>query len=78
MPRATIDLDPTVLDELRQRAVREGKSMGQVASELLARAMAEQSTVPASEFRWVTGDLGLPPVDLEKPEAVGRALAGAP
>jgi len=78
MPRTTIDLDSAVLDELGQRAVREGKSMGRVASELLARAVAEQSTVPAPEFRWVTGDLGLPLVDLEKPEAVRQALAGAP
>ncbi|MEA2605840.1 MAG: hypothetical protein QOI00_597, partial [Chloroflexota bacterium] len=38
MSRTTIDLDPAVLRELRRRGAREGKSMGQVASELLARA----------------------------------------
>jgi hypothetical protein len=31
MTRTTIDIDPSVLGELRLRASREGKSMGQVA-----------------------------------------------
>ncbi len=48
--------------------------MGQVASELLARAVAESADWPAPEFRWSTGDLGRPLVDLEDPEAVRRAL----
>ncbi len=74
MARTTIDLDSTVLRELRRRSSREGKSMGQVASELLARAVAESADWPAPEFRWSTGDLGRPLVDLEDPEAVRRAL----
>jgi hypothetical protein len=74
MPRTTIDLDPTVLRELRRRSSREGKSMGQVASELLARAVAEHAAEPSPDFAWTTGDLGLPRVDLEDSEAVRRAL----
>ena len=74
MPRTTIDLDTTVLRELRRRSTREGKSMGQVASELLARAVAEPADVPATDFTWSTADLGLPLVDLEDPEAVRRVL----
>jgi len=74
MPRTTIDLDTTVLRELRRRSTREGKSMGQVASELLARAVAEPADVPAADFTWSTADLGLPLVDLEDPEAVRRVL----
>jgi len=34
--RTTIDLDPTVVKELKRRSKGAGKSMGQVASELLA------------------------------------------
>ncbi len=74
MARTTIDLDPAVLGELKRRGAREGKSMGQVASELLARAVAEDVVAPAPEFTWKTAALGLPLVDLEDREAVRRAL----
>jgi hypothetical protein len=74
MPRTTIDLDPTVLRELRRRSTREGKSMGQVASELLARVVAEPTDLAAPEFTWTVADLGLPRIDLEDHEAVRRAL----
>ena len=74
MPRTTLDLDPAVLRELRRRGAREGKSMGQVASELLARAVAEDRDVPAPPFKWIVADLGVPLVDLEDKEAVRRVL----
>jgi len=73
MARTTLDLDTTVLRELRRRGQREGKSMGQVASELLARAVAEPDASPAP-FAWIAGDLGVPYVDLEDHEAVRLAL----
>lgn len=76
MARTTIDLDPTILGELRRRGAREGKSMGQVASELLARAVAEPVDAPAPPFAWSSADLGPPLVDLEDREAVRRALDG--
>ncbi len=71
MPRTTLDLDTSVLNELRSRGKRERKSMGGVASELLAAALrepAEARTSPA--LAWVTADLGTPRVDLEDREAV--------
>jgi hypothetical protein len=74
MARTTIDLDPAVLRELRRRSEREGKSMGQVATELLASALANHDPLPVPDFRWVSADLGRPLVDLEDPEAVRRAL----
>ena len=74
MPRTTIDLDPEILRELRRRGAREGKSMGQVASELLARAVVTPADLPAPDFTWTTADLGAPLVDLEDAEAVRRAL----
>lgn len=75
MARTTLDLDPAVLRELRRRSARERKSMGQVASELLARAVAGDRDLPAPDFEWITADLGRPLVDLEDSEAVRRALA---
>jgi hypothetical protein len=74
MPRTTIDLDSSVLSELRRRGLREGKSMGRVASELLARTLAEEDRAPDSRFEWSTGKLGEPLVDLEDKEAVQAVL----
>jgi plasmid stability protein len=74
MSRTTIDLDPAILRELRRRGAQEGKSMGQVASELLARAVASGSQLPAPEFAWLSADLGRPFVDLEDSEAVRQKL----
>jgi plasmid stability protein len=74
MARTTLDLDRAVLRELRRRGAREGKSMGQVASELLALAIASPADLPAPEFNWISSDLGTPLIDLEDPEAVRRAL----
>jgi plasmid stability protein len=74
MSRTTIDLDPTVLRELRRRSARDGKSMGQIASELLAKAVAEDAGRPTPPFLWIHGDLGRPLVELEDDEAVRRAL----
>lgn len=48
--------------------------MGQVASELLARVVADRATLPAPDFTWVSADLGTPLIDLEDSEAVRRVL----
>ncbi len=75
MARTTLDLDRSVLDQLRRRAAREKKSMGQVASEALVQALAE----PAASARpapvdWVSRNLGPPKVDLDDKEAVRRIM----
>jgi len=76
--RTTIDLDPTVVKELKRRSKGAGKSMGQVASELLAKSLREQAGQPRnpSGLAWIAKDLGRPLVDLEDKEAV-RALLDA-
>lgn len=48
--------------------------MGQVASELLARAIAEPTDMPAPAFEWDSAELGPSLVDLEDKEAVRRVL----
>ncbi len=73
MPRTTIDLDASVLRELRRRGHRDGKSMGRLASELLAQALAEEPE-PRAPFRWRSADLGRPFVDLEDKAAVQAVL----
>ena len=53
----------------------DGKSMGQVASELLASSLREQAGRPRNPggLTWIAKDLGRPLADLEDKEAV-RAL----
>lgn len=77
MARTTLDIDPAILRELRRRAARERKSMGQVASELLAVAVARSgSDDEQPSFAWRTGDLGASRVDLEDKELLQRVLDG--
>ncbi len=78
MARTTLDLDPSVLRELRRRGAREHKSMGTVASELLAQALAADPPAAPEPLRWVSGDLGAPKVDLEDKEAVRAVLDAKP
>lgn len=77
--RTTIDLDPTVVKELKRRSKGAGKSMGQLASELLAASLRQQEDHPdtLARFEWIARDLGRPLVDLEDKEAVRVLLDGA-
>ncbi len=73
--RTTLDLDPSVASELRRRGAAEGKTMGAVASELLAKAfVSAPAEIPP--LRWVSKSLGVPKVDLEDKEAVQAVLDG--
>ena len=73
--RTSIDLDPTVAKELKRRSKGAGKSMGQLASELLATSLTEEHRRPRDPggLAWIAKDLGRPLIDLEDKEAV-RAL----
>jgi hypothetical protein len=74
--RTTIDLDPTVVKELKRRSKGAGKSMGQVASELLASSLREHAGRPRNPagLTWIAKELGRPLVDLEDKEAVRAML----
>jgi len=77
MARTTINLDAAVLRELKARSAREHRSLGDVASDLLAAALKDQPT--ASEppaFAWRAAHLGTPKVDLYDREAMRRAMEG--
>lgn len=73
MPRTTLDLDATVLEELRRRAATQRKSMGQVASEVLATGLHEEAAGPPPPLNWARKRMGFK-VDLEDKEAVWRIL----
>ena len=77
MTRTTLDLDAAVLRELKRRKRGSGKSLGQLASELLAGALHEPTTAPTRPaLRWRSARMGAR-VDLDDPEAVRRATEGA-
>ncbi len=75
MPRTTVNIDASVLRALKRRAAEEGKSLGDVISEVVAAALASnRPTKRSSRLRWRTAQMGPPKVDLEDKEAVRVAL----
>ncbi|MGH3032587.1 MAG: antitoxin [Gaiellaceae bacterium] len=75
MARTTIDIDAAVLRRLKERKGREGKTLGQLVSELLAGALRETDAPAPRELGWTSRPMGAR-VDLEDKEAVRRALEG--
>ncbi len=70
-----MNLDASVLRELKRRAADEGKSLGEVISEIVAPALSQKGrTVAPSKLRWHSSPMGPPKVDLEDKEAVRKAL----
>lgn len=70
--RTTIDLDDDILRALKRRQREEGKSLGQLVSELLAQAMAAKPRVRV-DVSWATADLR-PRVGLDDKDAVWAVL----
>jgi len=71
----TLDLDPQVLETLRQLQSRERKPIGRLASDLLTEALALHGSPNRSPrpFRWSSGDLEAR-VDLADKEALYAKL----
>ncbi len=72
MARTTLDIDATVMRELRRRQAAEGKTVGSLVSELLAVALAA-SQVPSPPFAWTIKAMSAS-VDLDDKDAVYAAL----
>ncbi|MBF6619825.1 MAG: antitoxin [Patulibacter sp.] len=74
MPRTTLDIDATVLRELKRRQQREGKSLGRLASELLAVSLASDAPADTpSPLTWTSRSMGAR-VDLDDKDALNAAL----
>ena len=70
--RTTLDIDGSVLQQLKEYQRDRGESLGALASELLAKALAETTPERAPQpLKWVTRPMGAR-VDLEDREAVDR------
>lgn len=74
MPRTTLDLDATVLSKLRRRSKEQSKSMGQVASEVLAVGLNEAPAQERPPLDLVRRRMGSFKIDLEDKEAIARLL----
>lgn len=75
MARTTIDIEPSVLAELKRRQRREGKTLGRLVSEMLSDGLAGNLPEPPEPFVWRTRSMSAR-VDLEDTEAVRRAMDG--
>jgi len=75
MARTTLNLADPVLDELKQLQRREGRPLGELASELLARALAEHRAERQEPARlaWTARSMGAR-IDLGDKEALYAAL----
>ncbi len=76
MPRTTVNLDASVLQELRRMKQKEGISLGRLISKLLAEALSrrkERRPVASPRFAWGTRRMDAR-VDLTDKEAVRAAL----
>ncbi len=74
MPRTTLDIDATVLQELKRRQQREGKSLGRLVSELLAVSLAADAAADApAPLAWTTRPMGAR-VDLDDRDALHAVL----
>lgn len=74
MTRTTLDLDSSVLEQLRYRARTEHKSMGQLASERLAVALSEGVLAEPAPLNWLSRPMGKPKVDLQDKDALWKIL----
>src|SRR5437660_12852272 len=75
MPRTTLNLDAPVLADLQRLQRKEGKALGDLASELLAAAIASRKTSSPKtvRLRWTSQAMGAL-VDLDDKEALFAAL----
>jgi hypothetical protein len=74
--RTTLDIADPVLQELKRLQRRDGRSLGELVSDLLAPVLKERGREqePPAPFHWATRSLGAPRVDLGDKEAVYAIL----
>ncbi len=78
MSRTTLDIADPILGELKQLQAAEGKSLGQLVTELVAEALAGRrrtSKVKAAPLlRWHSADMGRAKVDIDDKDALWAVL----
>ena len=77
--RTTVDIDDPLLKDLKKIQQKEGKSLGRLISDLLARALGERKSGKASAkpVRWISKAMGAR-IDLADHEALYAAMEQKP
>ena len=77
--RTTVDIDDPILKDLKKIQQKEGKSLGRMISDLLAKAIAERKSPKASakSVRWISKAMGVR-FELEDREALYAAMEQKP
>ena len=77
--RTTVDIDDPILKDLKKIQQMEGKSLGRLISDLLARALGERKSEKASSkpARWISKAMGAR-IDLADREALYAAMEQKP
>jgi hypothetical protein len=77
--RTTVDIDAPVLKDLKKLQKREGKSLGRLISDLLAKAIGERKSAkaPAKPPQWIAKAMGAR-IDLADREALYAAMEPKP
>ncbi|HZV50053.1 MAG TPA: ribbon-helix-helix protein, CopG family [Candidatus Dormibacteraeota bacterium] len=77
MPRTTLNLDASLLAQLKQRQRRQRTSLSELVNQLLSQALAETETAGrmARPLRWTARAMGAR-VDLEDKDALAQVLDG--
>jgi Arc/MetJ family transcription regulator len=75
--RTTIDIDDPILKDLKRLQRRQGKSLGRLVSDLLARSLADERATPSSHdaptLNWISRSMHAR-VDLADKDSVWRAM----
>lgn len=72
--RTTLNIDDPLLKELKRLQAQQGKSLGRLVSDLLARALSSAAARPAqTRMEWIAKPMNVR-MDLSDKEAVWRAL----
>lgn len=77
--RTTVDIDDPILKDLKKIQQKEGKSLGRLISDLLARAIGERKSAKTSSRppRWISKAMGAR-IDLADHEALYAAMEQEP
>ena len=76
--RTTVDIDDPILKEVKALQAKEGKSLGRLISDLLARALHQEHRAARQERRqptWICRAMGAR-IDLGDKEALHAAMDG--
>jgi hypothetical protein len=77
--RTTVDIDDPILKEVKALQAKQGKSLGRLISDLLARALHQERRSASQERRqptWICRAMGAR-IDLADKEALYAAMEGS-